>query len=86
MTPREKAYQLVEKFKEPTQQWNDEEMCWEDVFEYALQCAKLLADEMLAELPDTEYGYFVDNPRVFTTVDNIRKQYWKEVKKELDQL
>jgi hypothetical protein len=83
MTPaKEKAKELVDKYKYNTRAWN-ETNGWQDCSYNAKQCALIAVDEILAEVPteilDTYKGetHFIINDRYL---------FWQEVKQEIEKL
>lgn len=77
MTPEEKANQLIEKFEEPTQQWDEVTGEWKDDIDNAKQCAIIAVDEILEE-----YG---DQQQYLNGYEKDRKEYWQQVKTILTQ-
>jgi hypothetical protein len=76
MTPKNKAKELVDKFKYNTRAWN-ETNGWKDCFYNAKQCALISVDE-IAKCTKYENKKF-DN-------DRFSEDYWKEVKQEIEKL
>jgi hypothetical protein len=78
MTPKEKAKELVDKFFEYSYRvkWDIDKNKWEHNFDQSKQCALIAVDEIIAS-----------NPIAFDEDDNcIAKQWWKEVKTEIEKL
>ena len=78
MTPKEKAKELVDKFFEYSYRvkWDIDKNKWEHNFDQSNQCALIAVDEIIAS-----------NPIAFDEDDNcIEKNWWKEVKKEIEKL
>lgn len=78
MTPKEKAKELLDamwvySLPNANGSWNN-----------AKQCALICVEEILKEQPDLVHGYTSEGQ--FMVVDNIRKQYWKLVKTEIEKL
>lgn len=75
MTPQEKAKELVDKFSEYASdegiQSGDKNLC-------AKECALIAVEEILKEITDIEYAYI--------TVYGALKEYWKDVKQEIEKL
>lgn len=68
MTPKEKAQELVDKFKKINEDYIDNYQ--------SIPCALIAVDEIIAS-----------NPIAFDEDDNcIEKQWWQEVKKEIEKL
>ena len=89
MLPKEKAKELVEKFKPHT--WSGasyigiEEV--EMMRDNPKQCALITVDEIISELPDTICGYMTEEGVPIGTameIDNMKKHYWQQVKKEIE--
>ena len=74
MTPKEKAQELVGKFKYNTRAFN-ETNGWEDTIFNAKQCALIAVDEILE----------MDLPILEEDADKFY-DYWQEVKQEIEQL
>jgi hypothetical protein len=72
MTPKEKAKELVDKFKHQVR-WK---MGQEDVLKRAKQCALIAVDEIIAQI----------EPSVSMDVISARIKYWQEVKQEIEKL
>jgi hypothetical protein len=74
MTPKEKAKELVEKINN---ELNWIEIDYQiDLYRDVKQCALIAVDEIISS-----------NPIAFDEDDNcIAKQWWKEVKKEIEKL
>ena len=73
MTPKQKAIQLVEMY--------DKTLTYLESKSKAKQCALIAVDEMIYYLPSVDvYPYFAQklSPRV--------KEYWGEVKQEIEKL
>jgi hypothetical protein len=78
MTPKEKAKELVDKFFEYSYRvkWDIDKNKWEHNFDQSKQCALIAVDEIIAS-----------NPIAFDEEDNcIAKQWWQEVKTEIELL
>jgi len=82
MTPKEKAQELVDKYLNASFNCKDCDMPYCDMkctilsFNEAKQCAVIAVDEIIAS-----------NPIAFDEDDNcIEKQWWQEVKKEIELL
>jgi hypothetical protein len=79
MTPKEKAQELVDKFKEIIPAQYDQIDGGYDLLNLefnARDCARLAVDEIIAS-----------NPIAFDEDDNcIAKQWWQEVKQEIELL
>jgi hypothetical protein len=69
MTPKEKAEQLINKFKDPVR-WK---MGQEDVLDRAKQCSLIAVDEVIDILSILPYGM-----QYLSHID-----YWERVKQEL---
>jgi len=68
MTPKEKAKELVDKFKKINEDYIDNYQ--------SIPCALIAVDEIIAS-----------NPIAFDEQDNcIEKNWWKEVKQEIEKL
>ena len=76
MTPKEKAKELVDKFKNYS--WmSDIEGCEESsINESAKQCTLIAVDEIIAQI----------EPSVSMDVISSRIKYWQEVKTEIEKL
>lgn len=77
MTAKEKALELVEKFRPHAQYWD----CYNDVpldEPHAVQCAIIAVDEIITTLLECE-DYKDVNP-------NLPIGYYKEVKQELEKM
>jgi hypothetical protein len=88
MTPREKAIELQEKFSTEVNPYHSSMQRYKDnnkKWKRASKCALIAVDEILSELPDTVHGW-VDMPHNILIVDNIKKQYWQQVKTEIENL
>ena len=70
MTPKEKAKELVEKFKELPQEGT---VMFYLAFEISKQCALITVDEMI--------NYLISNEITGTLMS-----YWEEVKQEINKL
>lgn len=77
MTPEEKAKELIKKFTEPTQKWNEIERVWEDSPDNAKECALIVVDEIM-NLDDW------DNP--FDKVQYSLLIFWHQVKEHINKL
>jgi hypothetical protein len=83
MTPKEKAEELVDKFRN--------ELKWVeldypiDLYRDTKQCALIAVDEILSEVPETIHGW-VDQPHNILIVDNPKRYYWQQVKTEIELL
>jgi hypothetical protein len=78
MTPKEKAKELVDKFFEYSYRvkWDIDKNKWEHNFDQSKQCVLIAIDEIIAS-----------NPIAFDEDDNcIAKQWWQEVKTEIEKL
>jgi hypothetical protein len=73
MTPKEKATKLFDKFRVKVHDRDGTSAM--NGFE-AKQCAKISVDEILNEFPQGFKGNFEER----------RKQYWEEVKQEIENL
>ena len=76
MTPKEKAEELVEKFREHSKYWD----CYNDVPEdedHAKLSAIIAVDEIIAA---------VKRDSDFTITYEKAQQYWQEVKEEINKL
>jgi len=71
MTPKEKAEELVDKFKLKQNFFTNS-----FIKTTAKQCALIAVNEILNEFPQGFKGNFEER----------RKQYWQEVKKEIEKL
>ena len=71
MTPKEKAYELVNKFLKPIDGLHKYPMC----FDTAKQCALIAVDEILSMGIMSDSGDF-----------RMAKSYWEEVKQEIKKL
>ena len=67
MTPKEKAQELVDKFLQYTPV--------EFEYEYAIQCALIVANEIMLAIPDSSDD---DSPY------NHELKYWQEVNQEIN--
>lgn len=92
MTPKEKAEELVNKYKPFVYCYLGSGMLsnWEDetvILSNAKQCALIAVDEMLKEtntvIPEEVY---TDNGLEVIIVLNPRIKYWQEVKNEIEKL
>ena len=72
MTPKEKAQELVFKFKELPQEGT---LMFYLAFEISKQCALIAVDEILSTL----YDYHYDS-------ESGAYEYWQEVKTEIEKL
>jgi hypothetical protein len=85
MTPaKEKAKELVDKYKLPTRKWNSFLEEDEDDEEAAKACATICVDEILES-----HNYPMNNyPDKMVAGDQLigGKNYWKEVKTEIQAL
>jgi hypothetical protein len=89
MTPKEKAEELINKFRPHSKYWdcfNDEPL--EE--NHAKQCALIAVDEIIYSYPhtyDIEKDKTKDNEDV-TIIMNVRSNigYWQEVKEEINKL
>jgi hypothetical protein len=72
MTPKEKAQELVSKFKELPQEGT---LMFYLAFEISKQCALIAVDEILSTL----YDYHYDS-------ESGAYEYWQEVKTEIEKL
>jgi len=83
MTPEEKAKELIKKFTEPTQQWNEIERVWEDSPDNAKECALIAVDEILVILDKvteitSSYFHYLDG--------DISEKFWHQVKEHINKL
>ena len=76
MTPKNKAKELVDKFKYNTRAWN-ETNGWKDCFYNAKQCALIAVNEIL-NLMIKEFKWDVKH--------NGNIEYWQEVKQAIQEL
>jgi uncharacterized protein YvpB len=77
MTSKEKAKELVDKFKYNTRTWNFSNG-WEDRFYNAKDCALIAVDEILKVLND----YWNQDCKI----NNTKIGYYEEVKQEIEKL
>jgi hypothetical protein len=75
MTSKEKAKELVDKFKYNTRAWNFSNG-WEDRFYNAKDCALIAVDEILDAI---DWDYYEGSQQT-------QQNYWKEVKQEIEKL
>ena len=75
MTPKEKAKELICKFKYNTRAWN-ETNGWQDCSYNAKQCAIIAVDEILDSI---DWDYYEGSKQT-------ENMYWKEVKQEIEKL
>ena len=73
MTPKEKAKELVDKFIEPTMEFDELDGYVEDK-DNAKQCALIAVDEVIEALHEHHWQ------------NRLLIDYWQEVKKELEKL
>lgn len=73
MTPKEKAKELVEKFNLPTGMMSDE----------IKQCALICVDEIIESSPSLP---LLADSGVYGDDIALNAEYWKEVKKEIENL
>jgi hypothetical protein len=73
--PKEKAIELVDKFKYNTRAWN-ETNGWKDCFYNAKQCALIAVDE----ITDIAYWEYMESG------SKEEKIYWQEVKQAIQEL
>ena len=86
MTTKEKAKELVERFKPYNQEYQEgTDGFYEDDLEGAKQCALICVDEIL-ELDVAWYDekLIKDYPRTYTADQSF--EYWQEVKNEIEKL
>lgn len=74
MTPKEKAEELIDKFK-----LNSRDLSFQN--KYAKQCALIAVDEVLNVLPQSEY--LEDRDEYY---ENRERLFWKQVKQEIGKL
>lgn len=74
-TPKQKAKELVEKFIEPTKVPNIK-MIWVEDLDAAKQCALILVDEVLDVI---DWDYYEGSA-------GTELNWWKEVKKEIENI
>jgi len=81
MTPKEKAEELILKFKQLPKEGT---LAWYLSFELSKQCALIAVDEIL-ELEETkeEYQIQYDNGEYSREIGYKYSKYWLEVKKEI---
>ena len=82
MTPTEKAKQLVDKFSNLVTTWdcyNDVPLREDETLEDRKNCALICIDEIILTDPNQEFhdGW---------TIINRDKDYWQEVKQEINKL
>lgn len=86
---KEKAAELVEKFKPHTRKWNLNEHEWEDDLPVAKQCA-LIAVYLVIDLADraSDYGnmFKVMPDMELTTEAEKELKFWEQVKAELNNM
>ena len=75
MNPKEKAAELIKKFKSSITQCGQTPL---DILEDAKDCAIIAVDEMISVLPSVN-----GRPPNYQTVDKYCSEFWQEVKKEL---
>jgi hypothetical protein len=85
MTPAEQAEAIVDKYREPTQYWDEIEREWVDNIEIAKQCAILHCNGIIDELPDELIGQEPETG-LLVSVMNFRKHHWEQVLKEIQKL
>ena len=73
ISSRDKAKELVNKFIEHTQEWDELDGYVNDIYK-AKQCALIAVDEVIENLVELSNGEF-------TFIHNV--EYWQEVKKEI---
>jgi len=74
MTPKDKAKELVEKFIEHTQEWDEIDGYVNDIYK-AKQCALIAVDELIKQCWN------------YRDIDLERSHdYWQEVKQEIENL
>ena len=71
MTPKEKAFELFDKYMQPIDELHKYPMC----FATAKKCALIAVDEVI----EFAYNYTDYN-------EKSTKEYWQEVKKEIELL
>jgi hypothetical protein len=76
MTPKEKAEELIDKFIEHTQEWDELDGYVNDIYK-AKQCALIAIDEIISSNPHS-------NP--FNTNVESTMEYWQQVKQEIQAL
>jgi hypothetical protein len=79
MTPKEKAIELVDRFIDYVNCWDDEtaDPNYTQAYNYAKQCALIAVDE-IAKCTKYENQKF-DN-------DRFSEDYWQQVKQEIEKL
>ena len=78
MTPKEKAIELVEKFKNPVTEYPKEENI------YYNECALIAVDEIIKSNPFIDITYNKYNCSWIEKKSNV--EYWQEVKQEIEKL
>ena len=73
MTPKEKAQELVLKFKELPQEGT---LMFYVAFEISKQCALIAVDVIITELTE----------EISPSIHGFRHRYWQEVKQEIEKL
>jgi hypothetical protein len=77
MTPKEKAKELVDKFKKNTRAYN-ETNGWEDSAYDAKQCALIAVDEIIK--------YTKEIIMIYDLSFDVSDSYWIQVKQEIEKL
>jgi hypothetical protein len=82
MTAKEKAKQLVEKFIEHTQEWDELDGYVNNIYK-AKKCALIAVDEILEAIPND----YLDECEGGTYIAiNEDVEYWQQVKQEIQNL
>lgn len=82
MTPKEKAIELVDKFVDFVNCWdNNGEANYTQAYEYAKQCALIAVDETIRTLNEDIRDIDVRGNILLDLID-----YWREVKTEIEKL
>lgn len=74
LTPERQAEQLIQKFIEPTQDWDEFKGKWEDSEDKAKECAIIAVDEILIIMKE-EY---------LSGAEKI--EYWQKVREKISKL
>ena len=87
MKPKEKAIELVNKFIDYVNCWDDEsaDPNYTQAYNYAKQCALIAVEEVLNSRPSLPIEAFGGSINMGECI-KLSIQYWQEVKQEIEKL
>jgi hypothetical protein len=81
MTPKEKAIELIDKFIDYVNCWDNDGANYTQAYNYSKQCALIAVDETIRTLNEDIRDLDVRGNVLLDLID-----YWREVKQEIEKL